>query len=369
MANKVVTIATLTYSRAELLKAQLEASGIECFLSNINVIRTTIGTGVKVKVNESDVDAALQIVLSLDEEYGKDQLEKQDIVEDISRILVPVDFSSYSKKACLFAIGIANRLNAEITLMHSYYFDTIPIVNFAEPYSYQLNASQSITELKNRAEKEMEKLRSEIITEAKSLGYENLEINLYVAHGTPEEDILQYSNEYKPGVIILGTKSSDKNVDSLFGNITATIIEKAKVPVLVIPEKSHFSGVNKTNILYATDFDKSDYMAIRKLMTLIYLFDVKIYCVHIGNNKWDSLHINKMKNHFAVNYSGYEFECSVIHDDNILSALQQFIRSKSIDIISMTTHKRNFITKLLEPSLTRKMLFNNDTPLLVFHAE
>lgn len=369
MTDNVVTIAALTYSRAEILKAQLEASGIECFLSNINVIRSAIGTGVKVKVNENDVDAALQIVLSHDEEYGKDQLEQHDIVEDISRILVPINFSVYSKNACMFAIGIANRLNAEITLMHSYYFDIMPVVNFAEPYSYQLNASQSITELKNKAEEEMEKFRDELIVEANTRGYEKLEINLYLTHGTPEEDILQFSREYKPGVILLGTKSPDENVESLFGNVTATIVEEAKVPVLVIPEKSHFGGVNKTNILYATDFDKSDTMAIRKLMTLIYLFDVKIYCVHIGKNKWDSVFIDKIKDHFSAHYAGYEFECSLIEADDILTGLQQFIRANGIDIISMTTHKRNFITKLLKPSLTKKMLFHSNTPLLVFHAE
>lgn len=369
MTNDVVTIATLTYSRAELLKSQLEASGIECFLSNVNVIRTAIGTGVKVKVNAEDVESALQIVLSHNEEYGKDILEEHDIVEDISKILVPVDFSDHSKNACLFALGIADRLHAKITLMHSYYFDSMPIVNFAEPYSYQINASQPLVEQKKRAEEEMGKFRSEMLDMAQSKGYVKPEINEYMTYGAPAEEILQFSKEYKPGVIILGTKNPGQSTESIFGNVTASIVDEANVPVLVIPEKSKFSGINKTNILYATNFDESDTIAIRKLMTLIYLFDVKIYCVHIGNNKWDSVFINKIKTHFSTHYAGYEFECANIEANDVLTGLQQFIAKNGIDIISMTTHKRNFITRYFKPSLTRKMLFHSNTPLLVFHAQ
>jgi nucleotide-binding universal stress UspA family protein len=368
MADEVVTIATLTYSRAELLKSQLEASGIECFLSNVNVIRSSVGTGIKVKVLESDTEEALRIALLLDEEYGKDILESHDIVEDISKILVPVDFSVYSNNACSYAIGIANKLHAEITLMHSYYFDTVPVVNFAEPYTYQISATQSVTELKNRAEEEMNKIKEYVYKEAKSRGYENLTINTYLTYGVPDEEILAFSNEYTPGVIIMGTKGHTASSNLLFGNVTAVIIEEAKVPVLTIPHNSNFQGVNRTNILYATNFDKSDDIAIRKLMTLIYLFDVKIYCVHIGNKKWDSVLINNMKDHFEKHYSGYKFECALIQDDDIMHGLQQFISEKNIDIISMTTHKRNFIAKFLKPSLTQKMLFHSNTPLLVFHA-
>ncbi|NJO90574.1 MAG: universal stress protein [Chloroflexia bacterium] len=48
--------------------------------------------------------------------------------------------------------------------------------------------------------------------------------------------------------------------------------------------------------------------------------------------------------------------------------LQDFINERSIDIIAMTTHKRNFISRLFYPSMTKKMLFQTDTPMLVFHA-
>jgi len=105
-------------------------------------------------------------------------------------------------------------------------------------------------------------------------------------------------------------------------------------------------------------------------MTLIYLFDVKIFCVHIGEEDvWDKANIVRLKKHFNKEYHGFAVECLLLQNTDVIQGLQDFIHEKGIDLIAMTTHKRNFITKFLNPSLTRKMLFHSNTPILVFHSE
>ena len=42
-----------------------------------------------------------------------------------------------------------------------------------------------------------------------------------------------------------------------------------------------------------------------------------------------------------------------------------FIRDEKIDILTMTTRKRNIFARLFNPSIAHKMLFHADTPLLV----
>jgi len=369
MEAEVVTLRTLTYSRAELLKLQLEASGIECFLSNVNVIRSTIATGVKVKVKRDDIEEALRIALLFDVEQGKEEFEAEDVVKDITGILVPVDFTISTKKACEYALGIADKLNAEVVLLHSYYFDIMPLVNFAEPYTYQISSDKTLSQIKSQAEENMLKFYEEARAMAKAKGYDKTKIRYYLTHGLPEDEILAYCQEHDTGAIIMGRNAeSVEKHDSMFGNLTTTILEKATVPVLSIPEKSEFVGVGKTNILYATNFDKFDFKAIRKLMGLVYLFDVTIYCVHVGHEKWDSVLLDKLKSHIETHYRGYDFKCALIDDENILHGLQSFIDNNSIDIITMTTHKRDFIERFFKPSLTKKMLYSTSKPMLVFHA-
>jgi len=369
MEAEVVTLRTLTYSRAELLKSQLEASGIECFLSNVNVIRSTIAAGVKVKVKKDDVEEALRIALFLDEEHGKEEFDAEDVVEDISGILVPVDFTLSAKTACEYAIGIADKLGAEVVLLHSYYFDVMPLSTFAEPYTYQISSDKTLSQVKSQAEEDMIKFYKEVRDMAKEKGYERTKIRYYITHGLPEDEIIAYSKEHETGAIIMGKKETKVEKDGgLFGDLTTTILEKATIPVLIIPEKSVFRGVGKTNILYATNFDKFDFKAIQRLMRLVYLFDVTIYCVHVGHEKWDSVLLDKLKSHIETHYRGYDFKCVLFDDDDVLHGLQTFIDNSSIDIIAMTTHKRDFIERFFKPSLTKQMLDETERPMLVFHA-
>ena len=60
MKEKIITLATLTYMRAQLLSAMLERNGIDCFMTNINQIKESPG-GVKVKIREEDSPDAVKI--------------------------------------------------------------------------------------------------------------------------------------------------------------------------------------------------------------------------------------------------------------------------------------------------------------------
>ena len=368
MEGNLIRLVTYSYPRAVILKTRLNSEGINCFLANVNIIRSTIPGGVKVIIKEKDVELAMRIVADLEVELGEDLLHKDDFVEDISRILLPIDFSVYSENAGEYAIGIAAKLNAELMLYHVYYYDVAPMVNFSEPYSYQLSLDETLTEIKEKAENQMKEFYEKIENRKKELNIEGVTIKYSVSNGIPDDEILDFSNEYNPGLIIMGTQGTTKRNKELFGSVTVSIIENAKVPVLSIPEISTYKGINKINILYATNFDKFDLKAIRKLMTLVYMFDVKIYCVHVGQGNWDKYLMESRRKHFEEHYAGYKMETAIIDNKDILQGLEDFIKDNYIDIVALTTHKRNFITRLFHPGVTKQMFFNTNTPLLVFHA-
>jgi nucleotide-binding universal stress UspA family protein len=75
-----------------------------------------------------------------------------------------------------------------------------------------------------------------------------------------------------------------------------------------------------------------------------------------------------MKDVLKGKYERKDFDCRLLVGENILETLDTFIKDENIDIISLTTHKRNMIARLFNPSIARKMVFHSSTPLLVFHA-
>ncbi|MFC2152842.1 universal stress protein [Bacteroidota bacterium] len=373
MEDKLITIAVHNYARAEILRTRLEAEGVECYLKNINLIHSVISGGVKVRVNSHDLEKALRIVEKVSDQF-RDEYENETEESDrsIQRILVPIDFSDYSVNACRYAIGLAEKLNAEIKLMHVYYNPVVNSMPLTDTYYYQVNMDEIIREIELRAKSNMEEFYGDLKEKIEKDNIQGVKLDYALVRGIASEEIIAKSEEYKPDVIIIGTRGQGERENDLIGSVTAKIIEDTKVPVLVIPEDSLYEGIATINILYTTDFDDSDYKALKKLMYILSPFEFRLYCVHIGvedTNVWDKAKMNSLKEKLFSQYSDYEIECHLIEEKDFLTGIQEFIREKRIDIISLVTHKRNLISKLLNPSVARKVLFHTNIPFLVFHSD
>ncbi len=202
--------------------------------------------------------------------------------------------------------------------------------------------------------------------------FANVKISYVLEKGVPEDQILQFSTTYDPGVIVMGTRGRAKGAVNLMGSVTKKIIQKATVPVFAIPQQSVYLGLNYMNkVLYATDFDDSDFKTLRKLMILIRPFNMKIYCIHIASdasNSFDKTKMESLKEHLHKEYGEYNLFCDLIEHDDAVQGLEDYIDEMDIDMIALTTHKRGIIEKLFNPSLAKRMLFHTNIPLLVFHS-
>lgn len=372
MEDKLFTVAIHNYSRAQLLKGRLNAEGIECYLKNVNLVHSAVPGGVKVKVNGKDLEKALRIIEKVSEEYREEDSEQSDIPKRVQRILVPVDFSHYSKNACKYAIGLASKLDAEIKLLHVYYNPVVNSMPMTDTYYYQVNLDEIIRDIELRAKKQMEEFYQEIKSQIDNEKLENVKLDYTLIRGITHEEIIIKSEDYQPDVIIVGTRGHGEKQGDLIGGVTRKIINKSQFPVLAIPENSEYKGISNVNIMYTTDFDDSDFEAIKKLMNLVSQFNVRLHCVHISSsdtNEIDQVKMNLLKEHIKRDFSQQMFECDIIEKDDVLEGIQEFVEEKSIDIISLVTHKRNIITKLLNPSIAKRLLFHSNVPLLVFHAQ
>ena len=117
MEDKLVTLAILTYTKAQILKNVLENEGIETYIHNVNQIQPVISSGVRLRIKESDLPRALKITESsvwLAESIVGEKTPKVEDDNDSKKILIPVDFSNYSIKACEFGFNLAKAYGAEV---------------------------------------------------------------------------------------------------------------------------------------------------------------------------------------------------------------------------------------------------------------
>lgn len=364
MEEKVVTIVVLPYSKAQTLKIHLEEEDIECELEEISLMDDA--ASVRVKIFEKDVRKAVPV---LDEFLGKKSQKQKTGKNRDDHVLVPVDFSPVSFKTCKMAFNIAEHLNVKLVLMHCYINPVVHSVPYADVYVYDSTLLERMDSAEKNANNSFIRFVKELSSQIGREKWKSVKTEYIIKPGYADEDILDYARENNSRLIVMGTGGQQGLV---MGSVTADVIYNAVVPVLVIPEDSPEKEITEiSKVVYATNFDEKDFLAIDKLMGLLRPFDVKVFCVHVGKidgSQWNKARLEGMKNILKNKYERKDFECRLLVGENILDAIEKYIKEDKIDIISLTTRKRNMISRLFNPSIARRMVFHSKTPLLVFHA-
>ena len=292
----LVTLATYEQSKtAYFLKEKFEGENIDCFFA---IISTNEGEWeeVSVQVKEYDVARAIRVMMRIKEEYGMDieQIEPSSLLR---RILVPTDFSKGSEYACHYAIHLAQKINAEIKLLHVYP-DPISDLRIKESATYLDYLKSTLKETENKAKTNMVDFIHKMKAWMESQKIKDVKIHSSMVMGKIIGQIKGISKKYKPDVIVLGTIGKMKDSKSIFSGLANAISSGLEIPVYAIPGACSPADFEKINILYATDFNEKDHISLERLLKIMEPFDKQIACVHIDtahnpakNDRMDELNL------------------------------------------------------------------------------
>lgn len=372
MEDKLVTLAILTYTKAQILKNVLENEGIETYIHNVNQIQPVVSSGVRLRIKESDLPRALKITESsvwLSESIVGENLPK--VKSKSNKILIPVDFSSYSLKACGLGFNLGKLENLEVVLLHVYftpiYASSLP---YGDVFNYQMGDEESVKTIIKKVHADLNLLSDKIKEKISSGEFPNVKFSCILREGIPEEEILRYAKEQRPPIIIMGTRGKNQKDIDLIGSVTAEVIERSRTTVLAIPENTRFKQFNEIKrIAFLTNFDQRDLIAFESFFSAWKSFHFSVSLIHFAESKdtWDEIKLAGIKEYFHKQYPNLEIHYDVVTNENILKGLDKYIKENEIDIITLTSYKRNIFARLFNPGIARKMIFHSDTPLLVIN--
>ena len=143
----------------------------------------------------------------------------------INKVLVPIDFSDYSKSALRYAVNFAKSFNAEIILIY-----VVEPVIYPPDFSMGQIAMPSInTEWDDRAKDELQKLaKNEIVGVAT--------VKTIIKTGKPFVEIIETAKEENVDLIIIATHGHSGVEHILFGSTAEKVVRKAPCPVLTLRE-------------------------------------------------------------------------------------------------------------------------------------
>jgi nucleotide-binding universal stress UspA family protein len=140
----------------------------------------------------------------------------------VDRILAPTDFSPNSEKAVAYAIQLARRLGAKLTLLH-----VVPEPSAAD-YSLEGISIQEIQGWEEEAEKKL----AELLARAR-LEYREVEA-LKVSALHPRDRIVRAATDLSADLLIISTHGYAGWKHFLFGSDAEKIVEHAPCPTLVV---------------------------------------------------------------------------------------------------------------------------------------
>ena len=372
MANKLITVATLDHiNQASMMKEWLDTAGIESYLLDHGIsleAATQLEGQIELQVCDADASRALEIIGNMGEKPA-DKLQISDN-QIIKKILVPVDFTSNSLNAAFYAAHVAHQKGAGITLLHVYFNPVTDPVASDHFYAFPTSIADTLNEIIENAKEQMDEFRRKLDNYTNEHEISGIAVNTELIGGIGEETVLDFTVVGNYDLLIVGVRGKGSG-ENWLGSFTVEIINKSRIPVLAIPENTFYKKSMFKRVMYATNFDKSDGKAIRELIRIARPLETHISIVHIDDTK-DNPFINYDLSHFKEKYIGdveqVTMDFNLIVNNNLTLGIENFISEHAIDIISVLAHKRNLITSLFRPSLTKELLFRLEIPMLIFHA-
>lgn len=366
MEDKLITLATMPYSKSEILRSLLEAEGIECFLEHIDFLQNAMDTGIRVRIRKDDSRKAFPILETMLGKTTGDESKRENYV------MIPIDFSSYSLKAAVVGFDIAEKISSKMVLYHSSPRPEFLAIPYSDVIVYDSALFLNYEMTEQQTNKKFESFLKKLHQHIDPVRWKKAKPEYLVKIGEADDDIMSYIQIHPPRMVVMGIRGEDSQKGDILGSTTASVIFNSKVPVLAIPESTPDNWLtNLKTVVYATNFESTDFIALDKLYKLLKPFETNVICLHVnqGNNgELDEAMLEGMREALCEKYPYAGFDCKLVHNKNLPDAIDQFIQENKVDVLALTTHRRNIFTRLFNPSITREMVMHTKTPILVFHV-
>ena len=286
----------------------------------------------------------------------------------VNTILVPIDFSEYSKLALNYAAGLARTLGAKLKILH------VAEVHRRSFYSSYSEMEPMAEFRARRVQKEHQGL--EALTHCLP-NSNNLQVETIVRQGHPVAEVVDTATRAEADVIVISAPRKKFRPRFFFGGIADQIVRSAKVPVLTVlrPRDTELGSGMTTlqpevkRILVASDLSGSSFRAVESALCFARRKHAKLELLHVKRGlssppprtvRRDDVASMQMGIKHYLN-DGVEVKYVVEHGRPSKTILAE---SEESDLIVMYTHGRHGLEHALHHNVCEKVLSQANCPVL-----
>lgn len=283
-------------------------------------------------------------------------------MKKIKRILFPTDFSEAAQNAFRYTLLLADKLEAEILVLHAIYpqYEGMDLpVMATQATQKKIEVARSLLEA--FVDTSVDMVADELTNTAT--------IETQVEIGSPASTIASMAHREDIDLIIMGTQGEHNTFEKLFGSVTSEVIQRTSCHVLAIPEEGK---LEKLQIMaFGTDLKEADPYLIWELTKLLEPFTPILHCVHVESETDNDkiLDMNDLETFFSQHAPSLQIKFHQIQGEDLAAVLNDFAETYDVDLLVMTTPYRNFFERLFHKSHTRRMALHTRIPLFIFREE
>ena len=275
------------------------------------------------------------------------------------KVLVPTDFSDASQVALHYAIGLANQAQAQIQLFSAYHLPPPPPEVAIVP-----------------GQSEYDALRKDTLAALSGLAAEISdkcihEPEVFAVRGLASDEIVRFAKEHSSWLIVMGSKGATGLERLVFGSVSSAVAKQAAAPLVLVPEEADFQPLGE--VLFATDYHDSDVNAVHHLEEWTRTpEDLAITFLHINDGRvpeaMEQVHLEAFQTQMRQQerLPDMRFELKVHPDAS--QAILEASDAGDFDLIVLAPVQRNWLMRILMPSLTQHLVHAASRPIFIFPA-
>ena len=272
----------------------------------------------------------------------------------MKKILFPTDFSEASINAFIYALKLADSIKGEIITLHVY---DLPQVGYSNVPGV-LNEIYDLIELGS-----FENYKDQVpflrrIAEQNNM--EHIKISNVLDTGNLINRIIKIVEDEAIDYVVMGTKGATSLKETFLGTATTKVMNATTAVVFAIPENCKYNEIKK--ILFLTKYNFEDIKVLKKVIEFAGVFEAHIDCLHVksphqkGNDTF--------KEEWQKMAKDQDITLHTISNDDVEGIILEFIDLNKIDMITMHIYHKNFFKKLFQVSLSKKLAFHVNIPIL-----
>lgn len=274
----------------------------------------------------------------------------------MKKIIIPTDFSPAALNAANYAIDMAIAINAAIHLVHIY---QLPMSVTDAPL-----VLISVEELKENAEKKLQKLKSDLDHVASG----KIQVTTESRLGDLKDELEDICNAIQPFAVVMGTRGHSVVERALFGSNTLSVIKHLTWPVICVPTgKEYGAGIKQVGL--ACDFrEVLETTPVSMIKSFVKEVNAELHVLNVApENKQDKSDAARQVVLLQTALEDVKPQYHFIQHKDVEDGINEFAEMNNLDMVIAIPKKHKLLGTLFKKSATKQLVFESHVPVMCVH--